>query len=242
MNRRFRTLLFAVVSALEVSVCQGQVATCTNLPGTSIDVVFVRLNYLGNTLREGDRLLAFFMSLNIKTDMTRSEEQWSIDLSNSPGIGTVQLRELETSFKPYRTGWDFGLHRGNPLVRNERIKGGSRCVARFLFDAIPVWRLRVTAFPQTLALPVSCGEPCGRDAKTEFVTKQIPATQKLTMVVDAGGPCNYPLTVDPQDVFPKKVSSKEIIDSLLMESQCNQWERTARRVRIPSEIQIHVEP
>ncbi len=237
---RLRTLLAAAACVAIASVCQAQTTPCSNAPATGIDAVYIRLNYVGDPLRDGDRLLASFPSKRIKTDMTRKGDNWLVVLADLPGVGVTPLQQLPTMVEPHLTGWGFAVRRDAMIVRNENVDEHRLCTARMLFDATPVWRLRVTAFPKTLALPVTCGEPCGRDAKTEFLTKQVPATERLEMVVNTGGPCSYPVTISPHEKFPMKVSSDTIVERLLG-SGCDIWERRARSIKIPTEILIGAE-
>ena len=48
---------------------------------------------------------------------------------------------------------------------------------------------------------------------------------------------NYRLIVEPHDVFPKRLPSNAIIESLL-QSRCDQWEVRVRRVTIPTEVVV----
>jgi hypothetical protein len=230
-------------SMLVASLCHAQVCT-------PVEAVFMRMNYRGRSLRETEKVLVAITTARvIRTDVTSKGGSWFVDLADVAGVGSIPVQQVQAvenpAVKPDVPGWQFSLDSRAIAVTSEAVDGRRRCVARLLFDAAPWWRLRVSALPDGIEIPVSCGEPCRKDATTgfsitNFPTRPAPAIERLDLTVYPQTPCSYSIAISPAEMLPKTVSSKEIVDWLLR-SPCDIDERRARAIKVPSEIRISSE-
>jgi hypothetical protein len=233
MNRTWCVFAFAILLAARPTAAVA--ASCPATADPPVEVVYAAVN-----LWEGNALQASFgadaQGRQIVVPMVKDEVRWYVDLAKVTPLvpATMPLSELETRFKPWRPGWSF-LPRPRPTFADVALGGATRCAAFFAADAIAIWRVHVSAKPQTFSVRVVCPRnlACRPNSATDFDTNAVGARDPIAMDVDLGI-CRYPVSIAPHEVatLPLVLSRRDLA------SGCTGWQYflytvNPARLRVP---------